>query len=85
MRAMGAPLSIRLDDDVRHLLETEARDRKIGLATYLRELASERARQVRRERIRRQSAAVAAHVGASAEAAEFYADWGKSGTDTRQR
>ena len=76
--AMRAPLSIRLDDNVRDTLEKEALARNVGLATYLRELASDRARQLRRERIQRQSAEVGAHVEASVDAAEFYADWGKS-------
>jgi hypothetical protein len=33
---MAAPVSVRLDDDVRETLEAEARARHIGLSTYLR-------------------------------------------------
>ncbi len=49
---MAAPISIRLDDTVREELEAEARARNIGLATLLRQIASEAARQVKRKRIR---------------------------------
>lgn len=73
---MTTPVSVRLDDDVRATLEAEARARKLGLSTYIRKIATETARQLERERIRRQSRAVAEHVAGSPEAAEFYADWG---------
>ena len=45
---MPAPISIRLDDEVRATLEAEARSRGVGLATYLRQIAAEAARNVRR-------------------------------------
>ena len=51
-KPMTAPISVRLDDDVRTTLEAEARSRGIGLATLLRQLAAEAAREVRRKRIR---------------------------------
>ena len=73
---MATPVSIRLDDDVQGTLEAAARVRGIGLATYLREIAAEEARRVRRDRIRAQSRAVAAHVAGLAEAQAFYDDWG---------
>jgi GNAT superfamily N-acetyltransferase len=73
---MGAPISIRLDDDVRDELAAEARSRGIGLATLLRELATTAAREAKRARIRRDSAAVAAHVATSAEGRSFYEEWG---------
>jgi hypothetical protein len=73
---MAAPISIRLDDTVRESLEIEARARNIGLATLLREIATEAARQARRKRIREQSEAVGRYVASSREAAEFYEDWG---------
>ena len=41
---MSAPVSIRLDDEVRETLEAEARSRNIGLATLLRQIAAEAAR-----------------------------------------
>ena len=78
---MGVPISIRLDDDVRDELEAQARSRGIGLATLLRDLATEAAREARRTRIRQASAAIGAHVAASADAAEFYEDWGNPQAD----
>jgi len=73
---MSAPISVRLDDDVRHELETQAQQRGIGLATLLRELAKTAADEGRRARIREESAAVARYVRSSPEAQEFYRDWG---------
>lgn len=73
---MGTPISVRLDDEVRATLEAEARSRRQGLSSYLRELATDRARRLQRERIRQQSRAVALHVAGSPEAAELYAAWG---------
>jgi hypothetical protein len=57
---MPLRISIRLDDETRRTLATEARARGIGLATYLREIATVAARRLRRERIREQSRAVGA-------------------------
>jgi len=76
---MSAPISVRLDEDVRRELEAEARGRGIGLATLLRELAAGAARDARRARIRAQSAAVAAFVKEDDDAARFYEDWGHGG------
>ncbi len=73
---MGHPISIRLDDEVQATLEAAARERGIGLSTYLREVAATEARRLRRERIRAQSKAVGTHVASSEEASGFYADWG---------
>ena len=73
---MAAPVSVRLDDDVRKTLEAEARARHIGLSTYLRQIAIETAARLRRERIRSQSRPVGEYVASSAEAAEFYDEWG---------
>lgn len=78
---MGVPISIRLDDDVRDELEAQARARGIGLATLLRDLATEAARAARRDRIRQASAAVGIHVASSAEGQEFYRDWGTPRAD----
>ena len=72
---MGAPVSVRLDDEVQATLESAAAERGVGLSTLLRELAASEARRIRRERIRQQSRAVAAHVEASPEAEAFYGDW----------
>ncbi len=73
---MAAPISIRLDDKVREELEAEARARNIGLATLLRQIAAEAARQVKRKRIREQSEAVGRYVASHPEAREFYEFWG---------
>lgn len=73
---MSLPISVRLDDDVRATLEAEAKARKLGLSSYLRELARDRARELQRDRIRQQSRAVAAHVERDPEAAAFYDAWG---------
>ena len=73
---MAVPISIRLDDEVRETLEAEARSRNIGLATLLRQIAKEAARQVKRKRIREQTAAVGRYVASSPEAAEFCEFWG---------
>jgi hypothetical protein len=69
---MGVPISIRLDDDVRIELEAQARSRGIGLATLLRDLATEAAHGARRTRIRLASAAIGTHVATSAEGQAFY-------------
>jgi hypothetical protein len=74
---MSAPISIRLDDDVRATLEAEAKDRGIGLATYLRQVAANAAREVRRKRIREQSEAVGRYIAENPEAREFSEFWGK--------
>ena len=73
---MAAPISIRLDDKVREELEAEARARNIGLATLLRQIAAEAARQVKRKRIREQSEAVGRYVASHPEAKEFCDFWG---------
>lgn len=78
---MPAPISIRLDDDVRATLEAEARTRGIGLATYLRQIAAKAARDIRRARIRGQSAAVGRNAARKPGAREFYQDWGTPTTD----
>lgn len=78
---MGLPISVRLDDAVRAELEAQAQARGIGLATLLRELATKAAHEARRVRIRQESAAVGAHVAASAEGQAFYAEWGAPHAD----
>ena len=73
---MAAPVSVRLDNGVRETLEEEARARRIGLSTYLRQIAIETALRLRRERIRAQSRAVGEYVAGTPEAAAFYREWG---------
>jgi GNAT superfamily N-acetyltransferase len=79
---VSAPISIRLDDDVRMTLEEEARAKGVGLATYLRDLAAQAARDVRRARIRDQSAQVARRVAEDPDALSFYEDWGSPPPET---
>jgi GNAT superfamily N-acetyltransferase len=78
---MSPPVSVRLDDDIRQTLAEEARSRGIGLSAYLRQVATEEARRIRRERIRRQSREVGAYVAATPAAQEFYEDWGSPDSD----
>ena len=78
---MSVPISIRLDDDVRDELEAQARARGIGLATLLRDIAAESAREARRRRIREASTVVGQNVAASPEGRDFYAELGTPRTD----
>ncbi len=78
---MGVPISIRLDDDVRDELEAQARSHGVGLATLLRDLATDAAHAARRARIRQASAAIGAHVAASADGRAFYQELGTPHTD----
>jgi hypothetical protein len=73
-----APVSVRLDPEVRAVLEGEAAARGTGLSTLLRELAAQAARDIRRARILAQSAAVGAHVAGDPEAEGFYREWGSA-------
>jgi GNAT superfamily N-acetyltransferase len=73
---MGSPISIRLDDDIKETLEAEARARGTGLSSYLRQIATEAALRLRRERVRAQSRAVGEYAAANPEAAAFYREWG---------
>ena len=82
---MGRPVSVRLEQDIQATLEDAARERGIGLSTYLRELAAQEARRVRRERIRAQSRAVAAYIAETPEAEAFFDDWGTPATDGERR
>jgi hypothetical protein len=73
---MGVPISIRLDDDVRTELDAQAASLGIGLATYLRELATKAARDAKRARIRAASSDVARYAANTPGGAAFYDDWG---------
>lgn len=73
---MISPVSIRLEEDVKDILEQEAREHQMGLSSYLRQIATEAAERVRRQRIRRQSEAVGEYVQQSPQARGFYEDWG---------
>ncbi len=82
---MGHPVSVRLDDEVQATLEAAARERGVGLSTYLRELAAGEAKRLRRQRIRAQSKAVGAYVASSPEARAFYEGWGTPGAENGDR
>jgi creatinine amidohydrolase/Fe(II)-dependent formamide hydrolase-like protein len=69
---MGVPISIRLDDDVRAELESQARERGIGLATLPRDVATRAARDAQRARIRQASEAIGHRVASDPEARAFY-------------
>lgn len=73
---MTVPVSVRLGEDVRATLEAEAKERGVGLATLLRQLAADAAREIRRKQLRAQSEAVARHIAENPEAREFAQFWG---------
>ncbi len=80
---MAAPISIRLDDHVRATLEADAREHGIGLATYLRNIATDRAKLVRKAKIRQESRQVAERNRDDPEAREFYDFWDRIAQDAR--
>lgn len=73
---MSSPISVRLDDTTRELLEREARERNIGLSALLREIAADAAREARRRRIRQQTKAAAEYIASNPEVQEFVEFWG---------
>lgn len=73
---MPDTLTIRLTESDRAILELDARKHGVGIATYVRALALSRVEDLRRERIRAGSAAVAAHVRSSRTAREELDDYG---------
>jgi isopentenyl diphosphate isomerase/L-lactate dehydrogenase-like FMN-dependent dehydrogenase len=73
---VGVPISIRLDDDVRDELEAQAKARGVGLATFLRDIATQAAREARRSRIRTASAAIGTQLAVSTDGSAFYEGWG---------
>jgi hypothetical protein len=78
---MSAPISVRLDDEVRATLEADAKQHGIGLATYLRNLATDRAKLVRKAKIREESRLVAEHNRNDPDAQEFYDFWDRVSRD----
>jgi hypothetical protein len=82
---VGHPVSVRLDNDVQATLEGAAKERGVGLSTYLRELAEIEAKRVRRARIRAQSRAVGSYVASSPEGQAFYEDWGTPSAEDETR
>ena len=65
---MADTLTIRLDSADRAVLEAAAREQGMGLSAYIRETAEAQARQIRRERIRADGAAVVAYLAENLDA-----------------
>ncbi|MBC5825593.1 MAG: hypothetical protein GIX02_12365 [Candidatus Eremiobacteraeota bacterium] len=74
--AANTPLSVRLDPGVRQILKEAAAAQGVPLRTYLRLIASDHARALRRQRIRAESKAVGAYVRSSREGQAFYDEVG---------
>jgi len=73
---MSSPVSVRLDDTTRELLEREARERNIGLSALLRQIVTDAAKEARRRRIREQTKAVAEYIAGNPDARDFAEFWG---------
>lgn len=69
------PISVRLDPDVRAALERDAKDHRVGLATYLRQLAAARARVLRKQEIREESRRAAQALHAEPENLDSLEAW----------
>ena len=67
---MAETITIRLDRGQRRLFDAEAAARGVGPSTLARELLDERLRELRRERILRQSAEAAERYRAARDAAQ---------------
>lgn len=67
---MADTVTIRLDPEQRRLFDAEAAARGVGPSTLARDLLSERLQELRRERIRRQSAEAADRYHAANRAGE---------------
>ena len=81
MRTMGVPLSIRLADDIRETLEAETRARGVGLATFVRDLATRAARDVRRAAMRAESEQVSRYLTQSEPGRALYDEIGTPSSD----
>ena len=78
---MTMPISVRLDAAVRAELERAAQEKGKPLASLVREALTGLAQEIRRARIRKASAAVAAHAVGDPKAQAFLADWGTPTAD----
>ena len=78
---MTMPISVRLDAAVRAELERAAQEKGKPLASLVREALTGLAQEIRRARIRKASAAVAAHAVGDPKAQVFLADWGTPTAD----
>jgi len=74
--ATNTPLSVRLDPDVREILKEAAAAQGVPLRTYLRSIAADHARTLRRQRIRAESKTVGAYVRSSREGRAYYDEVG---------
>ena len=82
---MSDPISVRLDAKATDILRAEAKARGVGLSTYLRDLATEEAKRLRKARIRARSKEVAEYVARNPEARAFVEDWGGGAPRGRRR
>ena len=73
---MANPISIRLDDDVREILEEDAAEQHVGLGTYLRQLASAHAKALWKTRVRAESKRIGELYAVDPKAREFYDELG---------
>jgi hypothetical protein len=73
---MANPISVRLDDDVREILEEDAEEQHIGLGTYLRQLASAHAEVVWKARVRAESKRIGELCAVDPKAQAFYDELG---------
>lgn len=72
---MTDPISVRLDAKSTDILKAEAKSRGVGLSTYIRDLATEEAKRLRKARIRARSKEVAEYIASDPEARAFVEDW----------
>lgn len=75
---MVGPVSIRLDDKLRHDLEQEAAARGVTLTSLMRDILSVGAREMRRQRIRSESKRVAEYVSAAPQARALFDETGRA-------
>jgi len=73
---MANPISVRLDDDVRKILEEDAADQHIGLGTYLRKLATAHAEAVWKASVRAESERIGELYAVDPKVRAFYDEIG---------
>jgi hypothetical protein len=73
---MSNPISVRLDDDVREILEEDAEEQHLGLGTYLRQLASTHAKALWKARVRAESKRIGELYAVDPKAREFHDELG---------
>ena len=73
---MSAIVSIRLDDAARAMLETEAKERGLGLSVAIRDLACEAAKEAKRNASANKLKPSPNTLPVNPEAQEFFEFWG---------